>query len=59
MTEDSLDRLLGSLSNHNSQPASALYKTLTIALNKLEFNFDYLKTLTTADLSKETVKYIS
>eukprot|EP00341_Mesodinium_pulex_P008161 CAMPEP_0116912296 /NCGR_PEP_ID=MMETSP0467-20121206/15997_1 /TAXON_ID=283647 /ORGANISM="Mesodinium pulex, Strain SPMC105" /LENGTH=59 /DNA_ID=CAMNT_0004588239 /DNA_START=259 /DNA_END=438 /DNA_ORIENTATION=+ len=58
MTEDALDRLLESLNNHNSVPASDLFKTLTLALNKCEFNFDYLRTFTTADLDKETVKYL-
>eukprot|EP00341_Mesodinium_pulex_P011199 CAMPEP_0116943186 /NCGR_PEP_ID=MMETSP0467-20121206/35044_1 /TAXON_ID=283647 /ORGANISM="Mesodinium pulex, Strain SPMC105" /LENGTH=44 /DNA_ID= /DNA_START= /DNA_END= /DNA_ORIENTATION= len=44
MTEDTLDRLLGSL-NKNGQPTSDLYKRLTSVLNKNKLNFDYLKSL--------------
>eukprot|EP00341_Mesodinium_pulex_P008215 CAMPEP_0116949720 /NCGR_PEP_ID=MMETSP0467-20121206/39047_1 /TAXON_ID=283647 /ORGANISM="Mesodinium pulex, Strain SPMC105" /LENGTH=59 /DNA_ID=CAMNT_0004634339 /DNA_START=13 /DNA_END=189 /DNA_ORIENTATION=- len=59
MTEDSLDRLLMSLNddNNNGQPASDLYKRLTLALDLNEFNLDYLRALANADLAKEPVKY--
>jgi len=56
MTEAALDQLLASISG--GKPVSDLYKSITMTRNKNEFNVEYLKHLTTADLEKEKVKYL-